>query len=508
MALIIAGLSPIFKSLDVFMRFFKYYRPDRRINSGWDKIMINRTLTLLAALPILASVCVTFAFNNETAALVQNVPHVKQKEDFCGEACVEMVLRKLCHTITQDDVFNLSGVNPMLARGCYTAELAGTMRKLGFETGPVWFNVKNLPDKILTCWTNLYSDLAMGIPSIVCMHYDDQPATTEHFRLITGYDPASDEVIYNEPAIEKGGYLRMKKDLFLKLWPLKNRYGENMIVRLRCQPKTITPPAICDNISPSDYAQHMIALKKKLADFDFAFVLEPPFIIIGDEDLATVNQRAEQTVKWAVEKLKADYFKKDPMEIIDIYLFRNKSSYEKNTIRLFNEKPTTPYGFYSEENHALIMNIATGGGTLVHEIVHPYMRANFPTCPAWLNEGMGSLYEQSAERNGHIVGLTNWRLAGLKEEITNGTLPPFYEMLMTTTRQFYSSNRGNNYAQARYLCYYLQENKLLVKFFHEFIKNHEKDPSGLKTLKTVLGENDMDVFQKKWERFVMGLTFP
>ena len=51
--------------------------------------------------------------------------------------------------------------------------------------------------------------------------------------------------------------------------------------------------------------------------------------------------------------------------------------------------------------------VATGGGTLVHEIVHPFMRANFPECPAWFNEGMGSLYEQCSEVNGRIAGLTN-----------------------------------------------------------------------------------------------------
>jgi len=28
---------------------------------------------------------------------------------------------------------------------------------------------------------------------------------------------------------------------------------------------------------------------------------------------------------------------------------------------------------------------------LVHEIVHPFMRANFPECPAWFNEGLASL---------------------------------------------------------------------------------------------------------------------
>jgi len=41
------------------------------------------------------------------------------------------------------------------------------------------------------------------------------------------------------------------------------------------------------------------------------------------------------------------------------------------------------------------------------------MEANFPACPPWLNEGMGSLYEQCGDADGHIHGFTNWRLPGL-----------------------------------------------------------------------------------------------
>src|SRR5438309_919668 len=67
----------------------------------------------------------------------------------------------------------------------------------------------------------LHADLLAGVPSIVCMHYDDKPGTTEHFRLILGYDAATDEVIYHEPAVDDGSYLRMKRDLLLQLWPLK-----------------------------------------------------------------------------------------------------------------------------------------------------------------------------------------------------------------------------------------------------------------------------------------------
>ena len=116
-------------------------------------------------------------------------------------------------------------------------------------------------------------------------------------------------------------------------------------------------------------------------------------------------------------KLKKDYFKQDPLHIIDIWLFKDKASYEKNCRKLIGTRPTTPYGFYSSTNRSLVMNISTGGGTLVHEIVHPFIESNFPECPSWFNEGLASLYEQCREENGKIWGLTNWRLRGLQIHI-------------------------------------------------------------------------------------------
>jgi len=84
-----------------------------------------------------------------------------------------------------------------------------------------------------------------------------------------------------------------------------------------------------------------------------------------------VKSHATYTVKWAVDRLKKDYFDKDPEEILDIWLFRSADSYNRYTREIFNDTPTTPFGYFSYEHRALIMNIATGGGTLVHEIVHP-----------------------------------------------------------------------------------------------------------------------------------------
>jgi len=262
-----------------------------------------------------------------------------------------------------------------------------------------------------------------------------------------------------------------------------------------------------EGFTDADYAQHVRELKNKVPK-GFTIVIQKPFVVIGDESPAVVRFRAESTVKWATQRLKHMYFKKDPKDIIDIWLFKNRRSYMKYTGEIFGDRPDTPFGYSSPRHKALIMNIATGGGTLVHEIVHPFVAANFPGCPSWLNEGLGSLYEQSTGKGKRIIGLTNWRLAGLQEAIRNNRVPSFKTLTSTTDYGFYRQDPGTNYAQARYLCYYLQEKGLLVKFYHKFQANCKKDPTGYETLKHVLGENDMDVFKKKWERFVLQLRFP
>ena len=256
----------------------------------------------------------------------------------------------------------------------------------------------------------------------------------------------------------------------------------------------------------ADFSRHVEQLKKKLPSQEFSIIIQRPFVVIGDEPAETVKERSENTVKWAVDKLKQDFFTKDPNEILDIWLFKDAASYEKNTKLLFGEKPGTPYGYYSSAHKALIMNIATGGGTLVHEIVHPFMEANFSACPAWLNEGLGSLYEQSGEVDGHIHGFTNWRLPGLQQAIKAGRVPSFRSLTALGTRDFYDTDKGTNYSQSRYLCYYLQQKGLLIKFYREFHLAQKRDPTGYQSLKKILGEADMQRFKTKWQQFVLGLT--
>src|SRR4029078_9735885 len=120
------------------------------------------------------------------------------------------------------------------------------------------------------------------IPSIVCMHFDDRPSASEHFRLILGYDPKTDEVIYHEPAVADGKYVRMKRDRFQKLWPLKVDDHTALLIRLRLVVANIAEPPASSAFTPADFAQHVMAMKKNLPA-GFTVAVQPPFVVAGDE---------------------------------------------------------------------------------------------------------------------------------------------------------------------------------------------------------------------------------
>jgi hypothetical protein len=288
--------------------------------------------------------------------------------------------------------------------------------------------------------------------------------------------------------------------------PPRERAAEG--AQRRPPPDVAVPfPAVPATEEPSRLEARAEALRRAHAGDGFTAVVQPPFVVVGNEAPDVVRRRASSTIGWAVERLEAAYFDRPPREIVDIWLFADEQSYRDWAWRLFRQRPSTPFGYYTPEHDALLMNIATGGGTLVHEIVHPYMAANFPGCPAWFDEGLASLYEQCGDEDGEIRGLTNWRLPGLQAAIERRALPSFAALTSTTRHAFYDEDPGTNYAQARYLCYYLQDQGLLRDFYRSFSAGVDDDPTGYRTLQDVLGRPDMRRFQAHWERFVLDLRF-
>lgn len=152
--------------------------------------------------------------------------------------------------------------------------------------------------------------------------------------------------------------------------------------------------------------------------------------------------------------------------------------------------------------------------TLIHEMIHPFFQADFPDVPAWLNEGLASLYERakwgrSPEGHPRLLGATNWRLRSLQRLIKDKAVPPFPTLFSLRWERFYEDDIGDNYAQSRFLCQYLQEQDKLIPFYRTFRERfydaEAPDLTGLASLQATLNEPDIAAFQRRWEAWAAGL---
>lgn len=272
-------------------------------------------------------------------------------------------------------------------------------------------------------------------------------------------------------------------------------------IAIACLALALASPAAAEP-SADELSTRRAALEQKLAGQGFTVLVQPPFVVVGDEPPAKVRHRAGGILKWSITLLEAEYFKTRPQKVIEIWLFKNEKTYRKGAKKFFDTEPDTPYGYYSSEHDAMVMNIGPGAGTLVHEVVHPYIEANFPNGPAWFNEGLASLYERPVERNGKIWGLPNWRLPNLKRQIANHTLPALSKLLATSRDEFYEADY-DSYAYARYLLLYLQDHGVLTKFYKAFVAD-ETDLTGKAALEATLGET-LEAFEPKWRKWAAAL---
>ncbi len=177
------------------------------------------------------------------AVLIKDIPFEKQKPDYCGEACAGRWLKHLGLTWTQDEVFELTGVDPKLGRGCWSEELGPALKRIGFAVGEVWYPLKrdDMP-ALEKQWQAVLADLKNGVPTIVVMQYSRQDDEA-HMRLVLGYDPAADEVIFHDPSPKNGAYTRMKRKLFLKIWAVEEKESW-MVERIRLEGTKIAGPEV------------------------------------------------------------------------------------------------------------------------------------------------------------------------------------------------------------------------------------------------------------------------
>ena len=257
----------------------------------------------------------------------------------------------------------------------------------------------------------------------------------------------------------------------------------------------------------ADVCQDSARRLKNILGEDAPVVVRPPFVIAGDLDRAQLEDWYDRTIHPAAAALANSYFKASPTQPITVLLFPGETSYNDNAKKLFGDHGISVYGYYKPQNRTLVMNIGTGGGTLVHELTHALVDFDFPDVPDWFNEGLASLHEQCRFREGEagawVEGLVNWRLTGLQQAIRAKRVRPLKTMIEAD--DFRGELEGANYAQARYLCLYLQRRGLLATFYGRFRAAHPIDPQGVKTLEEVLEIQSWSTLDRDFQQWVLTL---
>lgn len=245
-------------------------------------------------------------------------------------------------------------------------------------------------------------------------------------------------------------------------------------------------------------------VKKELGEEFSIEVIEGWFVTAGN---AKGNNSAKRVIRGVYNAMYKDFLSKKIDYPIKVYLFKDKESYEAYHVKTYGKKPSTPFGFYNSGDRKMVMNIGTGTGTLVHELIHPLLDHDFPGVPAWFNEGFASLFEACTfADDGSIKGLVNWRLPGLQKAIRDGGLVPLRTLISTTTDEFYGEKMGIHYAEARYLCLYLQEKGLLKEFYTSFRDGYKEEKTGARALEKVTGKRVEDL-EQEWIEWAKPLRY-
>lgn len=268
-------------------------------------------------------------------------------------------------------------------------------------------------------------------------------------------------------------------------------------------------PACADGPSEEAFARKEAEVRKIVDDFAGGFKLRRvgPFVVASNLDEAALDRVCKGSIEGCRAALAKQFFAKAPERPTAIYLLAEADTYEAFCVQRTGRPPSTPYGFYRPSHREIICDVSTGTGTLVHEMVHALIAPDFPDVPAWMNEGIGSLFEQCGFREGELRGLPNWRLAGLKKAIAAGSLRSLDALMQLSDDDFYGRDSGVNYAHARYFLLYLQERDELRDFYRAYRDGFKDDATGRAALAAATGEGPA-AHEKRFRAFVEGLRFP
>jgi hypothetical protein len=233
--------------------------------------------------------------------------------------------------------------------------------------------------------------------------------------------------------------------------------------------------------------------------------IHEPFVIAGDCSTKLLDQHYQQTIAPTARALSIQYFDNTPCWPVTIVLCSSEETYRECN-RCLEERERSEYsGVYSRREHRVVVNMATGEGTLAHELTHALAHADFPEMPEWLDEGLASLYEECefSSDGFRLSGLENWRGDILKGALQRSRIRSISAL---AEDPFAATERATiDYAQARYFCLFLERHHLLEAFYRKCRQRHHADPDGLASLAEIFNTGDLHEIDARFQNWAKSL---
>jgi len=219
------------------------------------------------------------------------------------------------------------------------------------------------------------------------------------------------------------------------------------------------------------------------------------FVTLKKYPLDSVNYAASQLEK-AYRFFVNYYGLRAPDQLLTVYMLRNQQTL-RQTAKLVHGiiLPDPNIGYSNLSDLSLLgLGDARHLGTMYHELFHLVIRTDLGDIPAFLDEGLASLYSVSKWKNDTLLGdYRPWRLKELEEAkyATDKQLqiPSLDKLINYSWDEFDGVETKNvcqvavNYALSNFIMIYLQEKRLLQQMVTAF-KNRPfvpDDPASVKT---------------------------
>lgn len=163
------------------------------------------------------------------------------------------------------------------------------------------------------------------------------------------------------------------------------------------------------------------AIKSKLDGMGVQLLPKDVFLVVGLEDSTPPEVHYEKGIKDFYQYFRNQYFEELPDRLVVVIISSQPHVLVEATRRLYPEVGLPVYapflGYYNPADNLIMATAGRAGyGTLLHEMIHALIEADFPQAPPWFNEGLASLYERTQWTTTRLNALPNWRMDEMREE--------------------------------------------------------------------------------------------